>query len=130
MKTHWLLYVEKMDKVLEEAFRQCVKCSLQSLLDHLVGDGTAGPTPLIAVATFLKNNKVSVYLDEFSTSMFLADDIDHWLSSYSPLKTCVDQSCLSLSLRTRLHNIGCRKGKTVKGSIHFGVRFTCLKQLY
>lgn len=90
MKTHWLLYVEKMDKVLEEAFRQCVKCSLQSLLDHLVGDGTAGPTPLIAVATFLKNNKVSVYLDEFGTSMFLAGDIDHRLSSYSPHKTCLD----------------------------------------
>lgn len=84
MKTHWLLYVEKMDKVLEEAFRQCVKCSLQSLLDHLVGDGTAGPTPLIAVATFLKNNKVCFYLDEFSTNMFLASDHDHRLSSFSP----------------------------------------------
>lgn len=84
MKTHWLLYVEKMDKVLEEAFRQCVKCSLQSLLDHLVGDGTAGPTPLIAVATFLKNNKVCFYLDEFSINMFLAGNHDYQLSSFSP----------------------------------------------
>lgn len=84
MKTHWLLYVEKMDKVLEEAFRQCVKCSLQSLLDHLVGDGTSGPTPLIAVATFLKNNKVCFYLDELSINMFLAGDHDHQLSSFSP----------------------------------------------
>lgn len=88
MKTHWLLYVEKMDKVLEEAFRQCVKCSLQSLLDHLVGDGTAGPTPLIAVATFLKNNKVCFYLDEFSINMFLAGNQDNQLSSFSPAKVC------------------------------------------
>lgn len=84
MKTHWLLYVEKMDKVLEEAFRQCVKCSLQSLLDHLVGDGTAGPTPLIAVATFLKNNKVCFYLYEFSINMFLAGNHDYQLRSFSP----------------------------------------------
>lgn len=114
MKTHWLLYVEKMDKVLEEAFRQCVKCSLQSLLDHLVGDGTAGPTPLIAVATFLKNNKVCFYLDEFSILTCFLQVIMTISSAASVLHKCVDQSHLRLSLKTRLHNIGCRKGKTVK----------------
>ncbi|XP_054274165.1 dynein axonemal heavy chain 2 [Macrosteles quadrilineatus] len=58
MKTHWLLYVEKMDTLVEEAFRLCVKHSLKRLLEHLMGDGSTGPTPLVVVSTFLKNNKI------------------------------------------------------------------------
>lgn len=58
MKTHWLLYLVKMDKLLEESFRLCVVSSLKNLLDLIVGEKAGGPSNLLLVSAFLKDNKV------------------------------------------------------------------------
>lgn len=60
MKPHWLLYVQKMDTMLGEAFRLCCKNSLQKMLHVLTGDGTTGPTPLVSVSVSLQNQKVGL----------------------------------------------------------------------
>lgn len=42
----WLRYTEKMDRMVEEAFRLNVKWSLQELSKAINGDGKSGPNPL------------------------------------------------------------------------------------
>jgi hypothetical protein len=48
-----------MDGVIEEALKQCVRASLQVMLEALHGDGTTGPAQIVKVSTTLKNNAVS-----------------------------------------------------------------------
>jgi hypothetical protein len=49
-----------MDGVIEEALKQCVKASLQVMLEALHGDGTTGPTQILKVSATLKNSAVSI----------------------------------------------------------------------
>ena len=46
VQQHWHRYTEKMDKMVEEAFRLNVKWSLQELSKAINGDGKSAPNPL------------------------------------------------------------------------------------
>jgi hypothetical protein len=59
MGEHWAAYVHKMDGVIGEAFKQCVRSSLRIMLDALHGDGTTGPTQILKLSVSLKNHAVS-----------------------------------------------------------------------
>jgi hypothetical protein len=59
MDEHWVWYMHKMDDVIEEALKQCVRASLKIMLEALHGDKTAGPTQILKVSATLKNNTVS-----------------------------------------------------------------------
>ncbi|KAL0267127.1 UNVERIFIED_CONTAM: hypothetical protein PYX00_009482 [Menopon gallinae] len=59
MGEHWHKFVLKLDLLLEEALRLCVKFSMQVLLTVLHGDGTTGPSPLIKIVTDLTDNKIT-----------------------------------------------------------------------
>jgi hypothetical protein len=59
MSQHWVRYISKIDGVIEEALKQCVRASLQVMLEALHGDGTTGPTQILKVSTTLKSNAVS-----------------------------------------------------------------------
>lgn len=59
MSQHWVHYINKMDGVIEEALKQCVRASLQVMLEALHGDGTTGPTQILKVSATLKNSAVS-----------------------------------------------------------------------
>jgi hypothetical protein len=48
-----------MDGVIEEALKQCVRGSLQIMMEALYKDGTAGPRQILKVSATLKNNTVS-----------------------------------------------------------------------
>lgn len=48
-----------MDAVIEEALKQCVRGSLQIMLEAVHGDGLAGPRQMLKVSTTFKNNTVS-----------------------------------------------------------------------
>ena len=52
---HWLRYTDRMDRMVEEAFRLNVKWSLQSLSRAINGDGKTSPNPLFKVNVILKN---------------------------------------------------------------------------
>lgn len=58
MEEHWQKFILKLDLLLEEALRLCVKFSMQIMLTILHGDGTTGPSPLIKITTDLSENKV------------------------------------------------------------------------
>jgi hypothetical protein len=60
MGQHWVLYISKMDGIIEEALKHCVRASLQNMLKALQGDETAGPTQILKVSTTIMNNSVSL----------------------------------------------------------------------
>jgi len=59
MGKHWDLYIGKMDDVIGEALKQCVRSSLQIMLGALHGDGTTGPTQILKLSASVKNCAVS-----------------------------------------------------------------------
>ena len=62
VQQHWHRYTEKMDRMVEEAFRLNVKWSLQELSRAINGDGKSGPNPLFKVKVILEGDKVSLML--------------------------------------------------------------------
>eukprot|EP00794_Sanderia_malayensis_P010712 gene10712-11859_t len=64
VQNHWFRYTEKMDRMLEEAFRLNVKWSLQELSKAINGDGKTSPNPLYRVKVVLEGDKV-----EFSPTL-------------------------------------------------------------
>ena len=64
VQQHWHRYTEKMDRMVQEAFRLNVKWSLQELSRAINGDGKSGPNPLFKVKVVLEGDKV-----EFSPSL-------------------------------------------------------------
>ncbi|XP_052234681.1 dynein axonemal heavy chain 2-like isoform X14 [Dreissena polymorpha] len=58
VQSHWHRYTEKMDKMVEEAFRLNVKWSLQELSKAINGDGKSAPNPLFRVKVCLEGDKV------------------------------------------------------------------------
>lgn len=64
VQQHWLRYTEKMDRMVEEAFRLNVKWSLQELSRAINGDGKSAPNPLFKVKVVLEGDKV-----EFSPTL-------------------------------------------------------------
>ncbi|XP_030837708.1 dynein heavy chain 2, axonemal [Strongylocentrotus purpuratus] len=61
---YWHRYTEKMDRMVEEAFRLNVKWSLQELSRAINGDGKSTPNPLFRVKVVLDKTKV-----EFSPTL-------------------------------------------------------------
>ncbi|KAL8578353.1 Dynein heavy chain 2, axonemal [Nucella lapillus] len=64
VQQHWHSYTQKMDRMVEEAFRLNVKYSLQELSKAINGDGKSAPNPLFRVKVILEEDKV-----EFSPSL-------------------------------------------------------------
>lgn len=58
VQTQWIRYTEKMDRMVEEAFRLNVKWSLQELSRAINGDGKSAPNPLFRVKVVLEGDKV------------------------------------------------------------------------
>ena len=62
VQQHWVRYLEKMDRMVEEAFRLNVKWSLQELSKAINGDGKSAPNPLFRVKVCLQGDKVNLLL--------------------------------------------------------------------
>ncbi|XP_031567025.1 dynein heavy chain 2, axonemal-like, partial [Actinia tenebrosa] len=103
VQAHWLRYTEKIDRMVEEAFRLNVKWSLQELSRAINGDGKSIPNPLLRVKVVLEGDKV-----EFSPTLTkLASMMEHIASS---LTTC-------LSIFKRLPDLLAKK-KSSKEPVH------------
>jgi hypothetical protein len=59
MDQNWVHYINKVDAVIEEALKQCVRESLQIMFEALHRDRTACPRQILKVSTTLENNTVS-----------------------------------------------------------------------
>ncbi|XP_012280984.2 dynein heavy chain 2, axonemal [Orussus abietinus] len=55
----WKNYLSNLDKLLEEAFRLCLKNSISVIYEAMHGDGTTAPSPILFVEVDLVNNKIS-----------------------------------------------------------------------
>lgn len=62
VQQHWHSYTQKMDRMVEEAFRLNVKYSLQELSKAINGDGKSAPNPLFRVKVILEGDKVQPVL--------------------------------------------------------------------
>lgn len=60
VQNHWFAYTEKMDRLVEEAFRLNVKWSLQELGRAINGDGKTSPNPLFRVRVVLEGTPQKV----------------------------------------------------------------------
>lgn len=70
MQLHWHTYTEKMDRMVEEAFRLNVKWSLQELSRAINGDGKSGPNPLFKVKVILEKEKDKDRVSNYSLSLY------------------------------------------------------------
>lgn len=70
MQLHWHTYTEKMDRMVEEAFRLNVKWSLQELSRAINGDGKSGPNPLFKVKVVLEKEKDKDRVSNYSLSLY------------------------------------------------------------
>ncbi|XP_046574741.1 LOW QUALITY PROTEIN: dynein axonemal heavy chain 2-like [Haliotis rubra] len=95
VQQHWHRYTEKMDKMVEEAFRLNVKYSLQELSKAINGDGKSQPNPLFRVKVILEQDKVefSPTLKQLATIM--GNMSSHLTKAISGIKRLPD------ALRTR-----------------------------
>ncbi|XP_014680873.1 PREDICTED: dynein heavy chain 2, axonemal-like [Priapulus caudatus] len=59
VQTYWLRYLDKVDCMVEEAFRLNIKWSLQELSRAINGDGKSSPNPLFKVKVVLERNRVN-----------------------------------------------------------------------
>ncbi|XP_033219684.1 dynein heavy chain 2, axonemal [Belonocnema kinseyi] len=57
--SEWSIYLMKMDTLLEEAFRLCLKNSMNVMYEALHGDGTTAPSPLLLLEADLLDNKIN-----------------------------------------------------------------------
>lgn len=69
VQQHWHRYTEKMDRMVEEAFRLNVKWSLQELSKAINGDGKSVPNPLFRVKVILEGDRVLTYFYFHAKSM-------------------------------------------------------------
>jgi len=58
VQQQWFSYTEKVDHMVEEAFRLNIKWSLQELSRAINGDGKSGANPFFKVQVILENEKV------------------------------------------------------------------------
>ena len=81
VQMHWLRYTEKMDRMVEEAFRLNVKWSLQELSRAISGDGKSAPNPLLRVKVVLEGDKVRRFrlLLIYSPYALTCYRCDYWL---------------------------------------------------
>ncbi|CAG5134523.1 unnamed protein product, partial [Candidula unifasciata] len=85
VQQHWYRYTEKMDKMLEEAFRLNVKWSLQELSKSINGDGKSAPNPLFKVKVILEGERV-----EFSPTLQQLATIVGDIGKYHLIKAIAD----------------------------------------
>lgn len=56
--SEWTIFLMKLDTLLEEAFRLCLKNSMNLMYEALHGDGTTAPSPLLLLEADLLDNRV------------------------------------------------------------------------
>ncbi|XP_063786889.1 dynein axonemal heavy chain 2 [Pseudophryne corroboree] len=72
---HWMTYTEKMDRLIEEAFRLNIKWSLQELSKAINGDSKTAQSPIFRVMVILQDIPGSTAEVEFSPTLVQLADI-------------------------------------------------------
>ncbi|XP_018428368.1 PREDICTED: dynein heavy chain 2, axonemal [Nanorana parkeri] len=111
VQQHWMYYTEKIDRLVEEAFRLNIKWSLQELSKAINGDSKTTPSPLFRVMVILQNDFPGSTAEvEFSPTLLqlanlvssVCSEILIAVSSFQRLPDILTQKN---SLRDPIHNI-------------------------
>ncbi|XP_033636218.1 dynein heavy chain 2, axonemal-like isoform X2 [Asterias rubens] len=107
VQNHWHRYTEKMDRMVEEAFRLNVKWSLQELSRAINGDGKTMPNPLFRVKVVLTGEKNSV---EFSPTlkklaMIVMNTSSHLTAAISVIQRLPDLLTRKRSTKEPISNV-------------------------
>ncbi|CAG9579057.1 unnamed protein product [Danaus chrysippus] len=62
MAGHWIKYVKRWDRLLEDALRLSIKATMQNMYKAVHGDGTMAPAPLIKMNLYLSSINTIVYI--------------------------------------------------------------------
>ncbi|XP_064639639.1 dynein axonemal heavy chain 2-like isoform X2 [Lineus longissimus] len=123
VQQHWHLYTEKMDRMVEEAFRLNVKWSLQELSRAINGDGKSAPNPLFRVKVVLEGTTV-----EFSPTLVqLATSVGsigpHLTHAISGIQRLPDILTRKKSNKAPIHDMIARDEETkkIQGVINAGM---------
>ncbi|XP_038214645.1 dynein heavy chain 2, axonemal [Zerene cesonia] len=84
MAEHWVKYVRRFDRLMEDALRLAIKATMQNMYKCVHGDGTMAPSPLIKMQLYLSGKNIiylpskSEIVDSFTTVL---EEIVHILST-------------------------------------------------
>ena len=76
VQQNWIIFTEKIDKHVEDAFRLNIKWSLLELSRSINGDSKSSPNPLFRVKVVLEDNQV-----EFSPKLKKIADVVNSVAS-------------------------------------------------
>ncbi|CAB3235267.1 unnamed protein product [Arctia plantaginis] len=84
MAEHWVKYVRRFDRLMEDALRLSIKSTMQNMYKCVHGDGTMAPAPLIKMNLYLINKDIHYVpnryeiMDTFTT---ILEEIVHIMTS-------------------------------------------------
>nr|XP_034179953.1 dynein heavy chain 2, axonemal [Osmia lignaria] len=94
----WKVYLNRIDLLISESFRLCLRGSLETMFNALHGDGTTPPSPLILVHVDLIDNKISFVPDLTEISTIISTIFDNLLEPVKKFHRLVDKFRLNLAI--------------------------------
>ncbi|XP_024940642.1 dynein heavy chain 2, axonemal [Cephus cinctus] len=87
----WKDYVSNLDRLIEEAFKLCIKNSLTVMFEALHGDGTTAPSPLLIVHADLIDNKINFIPPIADIAKIVSDVLNDLLGPIKPIRRLVNK---------------------------------------
>ncbi|XP_012153483.1 dynein heavy chain 2, axonemal kl-2 [Megachile rotundata] len=94
----WKNYLNRIDVLISESFRLCIRGSLETLFNALHGDGTTPPSPLILVHIDLVDNKITFNPDLTEVTTLMSTVFDNLLEPVKKLRRLVYKFRLTLNI--------------------------------
>nr|KAG5688710.1 hypothetical protein BaRGS_029536 [Batillaria attramentaria] len=114
VQQHWHRYTEKMDRMVEEAFRLNVKWSLQELSKAINGDGKSAPNPLFRVKVILEGDKVEFSPTLKQLATIVGNIGSHLTKSISDIRRLPNVLTKKKSTKDPIHEVIHRDEETKK----------------
>ncbi|XP_043277760.1 dynein axonemal heavy chain 2 [Venturia canescens] len=87
----WKNYLAKLDTLLEEAFKLCLKKSLNVMYEALHGDGTTSPSPLLLLQADLVANKMIISPEFSAIATFVGNILSELLEPLTLVPRIVER---------------------------------------
>ncbi|XP_052104325.1 dynein axonemal heavy chain 2-like isoform X7 [Mytilus californianus] len=114
VQQHWHRYTERMDKMVEEAFRLNVKWSLQELSKAINGDGKSAPNPLFRVKVILQGDQVEFQPTLKQLANIVSSIYGHLTKSISNINRLPNLLTKKKSTKDPIHEVIARDEETKK----------------
>ncbi|XP_076240945.1 dynein heavy chain 2, axonemal kl-2 [Calliopsis andreniformis] len=96
--SEWKDYLNRIDVVIAEAFRLCLKTSLEVMFTALHGEGTTPPSPFILVHVDLINNKINFVPNLIEIANIISVIFDNLLEPFKEIRRLVHTFKFNVSI--------------------------------